>query len=398
MTTPAGPGAVRRNLPSLTAVRAIAAAAVLVFHLDYWQVLDIPGAYYGSTGVALFFVLSGFILTWTARPELSRRGFYLRRVARIYPDHLVTLVVALVVALVVGSPPVTGRVVGANVLLLQAWSLDPTVVYGLNGVAWSLSCELAFYLAFPFLLPLLRRWSPRTRLVVALVALAIPLAATVVAPTTYQVLYHFPLARFPEFVLGVVAGLAFVEGRRSRVPWAGVLGIFAAVLVAAELTHATEAVARVALVLPFALFLMLCAERDLRGRRSVLTHRVLIVAGSASYAFYLVHELVIRRVVDTPLTGVAAAAVITVASGALAYALYRFVEEPARHLIVNRWGRRMRRRTPTGAATGGAEASPGPTASPAAASTSPSADPAPAPTAATTETATASPSPPTLPH
>ncbi|MET4225073.1 acyltransferase family protein [Oerskovia enterophila] len=397
MATPAGPDAVRRNLPSLTAVRAIAAAAVLVFHLDYWQVLDIPGAYYGSTGVALFFVLSGFILTWTANPALPRRGFYLRRVARIYPDHLVTLVAALVIALVVGSPPVTGRIIGANVLLLQAWSLDPTVVYGLNGVAWSLSCELAFYVAFPFVLPLLRRWSGRTRLVVTLVALAIPLVATVVAPATYQVLYHFPLARFPEFVLGVVAGLAFVEGRRSRVPWAGVLGILAAVLVAAELTHATEAVARVALVLPFALFLMLCAERDLRGRRSVLTHRVLIVAGSASYAFYLVHELVIRRVLAMPLTGVLAAAVITVAAAALAYALYRFVEEPARHLIVNRWGRG--RRASAGAPTGASQASPGPTAPLADAGASPTADPAPAPTAAAaTETATASPSPPTRPH
>lgn len=367
MTTPAETSSAPRQLPSLTAIRAVAAAAVLVFHLDYWQVLDIPGAYYGSTGVALFFVLSGFILTWTTNPALARSGFYLRRVARIYPDHLVTLVAALVIALVLGSPPVTGRIIGANVLLLQAWSLDPTVVYGLNGVAWSLSCELAFYLAFPFLLPLLRRWTTRTRLVVTLVALAIPLVATVVAPTTYQVLYHFPLARFPEFVLGVVAGLAFVEGHRSRVPWAGVLGILAAVLVAAELTHATEAVARVALVLPFALFLMLCAERDLRGRRSVLTHRVLIVAGSASYAFYLVHELVIRRVLDTPLTGVLAAAVITVGAAVLAYALYRFVEEPARHLIVNRWGRRQR--------------------------ASVSADPAAAP-----ETATASTSPPSPPR
>ena len=95
MATPAGPAVVRRHLPSLTAVRAIAAAAVLVFHLDYWQVLDIPGAYYGSTGVALFFVLSGFILTWTANAALPRSGFYLRRIARIYPDHLVTLVAAL---------------------------------------------------------------------------------------------------------------------------------------------------------------------------------------------------------------------------------------------------------------------------------------------------------------
>lgn len=339
MTTP-DLGSARRQLPSLTAVRAVAAVAVLVFHLDYWQVLDIPGAFYGSTGVALFFVLSGFILTWTANPHLPRSGFYLRRVARIYPDHLVTLVAALVIALVIGSPAVTGRVVGANVLLLQAWSLDSTVVYGLNGVAWSLSCELAFYLAFPFVLPLLRRWAPRTRIVVALVALAIPLVVTIAVPTTYQVLYHFPLARFPEFVLGIVAGLAFVEGRRSRVPRAALFGVVAVVLVVSQLTHATEAVARVALVLPFALLLMVFADRDLHGRRSVLTHRLMIVAGSASYAFYLVHELVIRRVLDTPLRGVLAALVITVASALLAYALYRFVEEPARHLIVNRWGRR----------------------------------------------------------
>ncbi|MHA7133373.1 acyltransferase family protein [Oerskovia turbata] len=347
MTNPAGTGAARRQLPSLTSVRALAAAAVLVFHLDYWDVLDIPGAFYGSTGVALFFVLSGFILTWTADPTRSLGGFYVRRVARIYPDHLVTLVIALVVALVVGSTAVSGPVVGANLLLVQAWSFDPTVAYGLNGVAWSLSCELAFYLAFPFLLPLLRRWSPRVRLAVALGMLAVPMVATIVSPTTYQVLYHFPPARFPEFVLGVVAGLAFVEGRRSRLGWAWLVGILAAVLVVAQLTHATEAVARVALVLPFTLLLLVLAERDLRGTRSVLTTRAMLVAGAASYAFYLVHELVIRRVLDSPLTGVLAAVVVTVAASLAAYALYRWVEEPARHLIVRRWtARRSRRRSP----------------------------------------------------
>jgi peptidoglycan/LPS O-acetylase OafA/YrhL len=43
-----------------------------------------------ATGVSFFFVLSGFVLTWSARPDDIATGFWRRRIARIYPVHLVT--------------------------------------------------------------------------------------------------------------------------------------------------------------------------------------------------------------------------------------------------------------------------------------------------------------------
>ncbi|WP_153006429.1 acyltransferase [Leucobacter sp. G161] len=50
---------------------------------------------FGNSGVAFFFVLSGFVLTYSARPATTTRNFYWRRFGRIYPAHIVALLLAV---------------------------------------------------------------------------------------------------------------------------------------------------------------------------------------------------------------------------------------------------------------------------------------------------------------
>lgn len=324
-----------RNLPSLTSVRAFAAALVLLYHLDTtWGIVHVPGVGAGRIGVGFFYVLSGFILTWTARPG-PLRGFYVRRFARIYPDHLVTFLAGLVVVSVTATGPVTWQVALPNVLLVQAWFPSDDVAFGINGVAWSLSVEAAFYLAFPFLLAGLRRLSPLVRMAVVLAALALPMAVSRTVPGAAFYLFHFPPARAPEFALGIVAGLAFVDGWRPRLPRIALGAVTALGVVAASLAGAPD-YACVVLELPFVLFLVACGTADERGSRWVLARRGMVAAGSASYAFYLVHELVIRIAYGAGATGPVVAFVIAIVAACLAWALYTGVETPARRWIVRR--------------------------------------------------------------
>src|SRR3954465_3656973 len=152
------------RLDALTGLRFWFAFLVVVHHsLQHWFGNRVyPVADFGYIGVDFFFVLSGFVLTWSWRPEVSARRFWWNRVARIWPLHLTTLVLAVVfVADQINHPGVLGTV--ANLLLLQAWVPSDKVYFGYNAVAWSLSCEVFFYLAFPWLVKAIASMSTRSQ-------------------------------------------------------------------------------------------------------------------------------------------------------------------------------------------------------------------------------------------
>lgn len=166
----------------LTGIRFIAAAWVLAYHLQGplqpLGVLEIPvlseTLRVGRLGVDLFFALSGFILTHT---YLQRMGgslkarqtgqFWWLRLARVYPVHVVMLLVAGVA--VVAEAMLAGRTPDRdwlnpidffrNLLLIQEWGPDPQ--RGWNFVAWSLSMEWLAYLAFPLLILVIWRMHRR---------------------------------------------------------------------------------------------------------------------------------------------------------------------------------------------------------------------------------------------
>ena len=97
----------RRDLPSLTGLRFVAALMVFGFHSAGYGVTTTPWWHlpqFGFLGVAFFFVLSGVVLTWSTRPGQSAGAFWQRRFARVYPSHAVTAVIAIALYLWVMPP------------------------------------------------------------------------------------------------------------------------------------------------------------------------------------------------------------------------------------------------------------------------------------------------------
>ena len=81
-------------LPRLTSLRWFAALAVFLVHADsLFQWAPLRLFRFGASGVTFFFILSGFVLTWSMVPNLSARTFWWRRFARIYPACFVALMV-----------------------------------------------------------------------------------------------------------------------------------------------------------------------------------------------------------------------------------------------------------------------------------------------------------------
>lgn len=205
----------------LTRLRFAFIAWVVLYHLDLGLGvtrqfgLDWPWISRGYLGVDGFFLLSGFalFLGYGHRPPLTWaawRGFLLRRIAKIFPLHLLALA-ALV--LLVGAAMAAGitirqperfslRDLWLQALLLNAW--ETTRVFAWNYPSWALSAEWAGYLAFPPVLWLVLRL-PRAGLppALALLLAGIALQASWQYGSMNQAL-HLGLLRFGlEFGLGL---------------------------------------------------------------------------------------------------------------------------------------------------------------------------------------------------
>jgi peptidoglycan/LPS O-acetylase OafA/YrhL len=351
----------RRDLPSLTGLRWVAAFLVFAFHsagygvatTGWWHLTR-----FGFVGVSFFFVLSGVVLTWSARPGQGAREFYWRRFARIYPAHAVTAVVAIVLYVVVMPPhkPIWAGLLA--LLLLHAWPPVPVVNSAANGVSWSLSCEAFFYALFPVLSTMLSRWSRRRRTAFVTAVLTVcssaAIACSFVAGGRYDVpAYENPLVRVGEFVLGVALGLALREGwvPRVRLGWAWTSAAAASgmALYVGLLRGwpVPRGVADVLAVGPLALVLVAYAGRDLIGRETLMSRRWAVYLGQLSFAFYLVHQLVLDLVLKRwmPLThptvpgAILRTVVALVVSVVAAMVVHHGVELRAQRLLTRRRAR-----------------------------------------------------------
>ncbi|MFL6077872.1 MAG: acyltransferase family protein [Mycobacteriales bacterium] len=348
------------RLPSLTGLRFVAAVMVFGFHLRNENAILHPRLRQwvetvfglGLTGVGFFFVLSGFVLAWSARPEEPARAFWRRRAARIWPNHLVMAAVVVVVGLKLRFlPPLEHGPTLANLALVQCWKPDQRWYFSLNSPSWSLSCEAFFYLMFPCWHGLLRRLPGRALLPAAVLLVgavwAVPAVVWQVAPaqtpTTWWIIYYLPLTRCAEFLLGIVLALAVRAGRFPPVPFP----VAAAVTVASyqiATRHLPWPLSIVAgTVAGFALLVPAAVLADLRGRRTVIGNRLFVWLGDRSFALYLVQYPVIAgghrllaRSGHGALHGTAALAAFTAAfalSLLLAALLHACVETPAYRLL-----------------------------------------------------------------
>ncbi|WP_431925281.1 acyltransferase family protein [Micromonospora wenchangensis] len=363
------------RLPSLTGLRWIAAMLVFGYHVGTMRIVAQPDAKavvdwlftLGLSGVQFFFILSGFVLVWSARDGDRRRDFWRRRLAKIYPNHVLTWAAALLVMWWFADP-VVPRAALENLFLVQAWDPTPGYFYSINNVSWSLSCELFFYLCLPLALPAIRRAHSG---VLWAVVVAVPLVILALWPgqqllpegSNWWFTQVFPLVRSTEFWLGVAAAELLRRGhwRGPALPLASLLFVVvwvAAHWIPAEMWAALLSVAYI-LVIPAA------ARADVQGRRSPWRHRTLIWLGEVSFAFYLVHVLVMMTVLRltghwgvglSGWSGPLAVLGFLVLNLALAAALHRFVETPMMRRLAPR-----RRTTPaTPAAASGAPGAGGP--------------------------------------
>lgn len=382
-------GVVPARVPFLDVMRGFAILAVFLFHsvravydradlvpwstsgwirdlstLSGFEFLLVPFNF-GSCGVAIFFVISGFCihLSYVKTVDQDRwfRGFMTRRVLRIYPPYLVALLLFSFVwpwrSIDFSRPGDTWNFL-SHLLLLHNFG-QKAIFTGINGSFWSIAVEFQLYLLYPviFWLGSKRGWRHALWWCVvvevslrALVSLMI--TWLVAANAEFEALRGLAYAPF-SFMLSWGIGAAIAEAHRRGEPlplarhswlaWAGIA-------VLSTFVRPVENFSFLFYSLSTAAFL----SRSLLGERLIpqfvgsgLVTRHLRFVGVTSYSLYLLHQPLletvkpaVRRLAPTwevPI-GITWCACLATwpAILACAWILYRFCEVPAQS-----WGRRL---------------------------------------------------------
>lgn len=389
VTVPAGPvrvdAAPLGYQPALDGMRAAAVLAVMLFHFLGPDIFT-----GGLIGVDVFFVLSGFLITNLLLDEqhragaVSLRGFYHRRILRLFPAMYTLLGLVAVAALFIGREyPSVWAEIAAAALYSYQWFLaffgfaepgSPRVLFHL----WSLSVEEWFYFVWPILLLVGMRTLRRQRVLVWAAGVwiagwtAIRLSGDVVGVNWTaeqpfagtgvgyggEVVYRLSAMRFDQLVAGCLLALAVrrfawnpvrrtagpdgaadpVGADRAGPRWAAAAAAVGIVLLAAELLLA----GRVSLFDPFggvgfnAALLALPAvvlwvhlhPEGLWGR--LLSLPLLVWIGKRSYGLYLWHEVL--NVLTPEASGkvqlLVRTVVLLVASMGVAELSWRYIESP----------------------------------------------------------------------
>lgn len=340
--------------PPLDGMRAIAILAVLVFHT--W-----PGAMRGGfTGVDVFFVLSGYLITSVILHDVQAgrfrmREFYLRRIQRLMPNALLAVLATMLLSWWLLLPSAATQVAEHGLwTVFQAsnfwirshvggyWGEQAGSVPLLH--TWSLAVEEQFYLLFPWVLVMLvRRRRAAPALAVALLAsLALGVYSTAVHPVA--AFYLLPMRGW-ELLLGAVLALEVMSLDNARsgelitqpvwrecLGWAGLGGMLAGFVF---IRDDAGFPGMVALLPALGALAVIAATAGGRGSLArLLGTSFLVETGRRSYALYLWHwplivigrefaDLVGWPVVLGAMGGLAA-------SIAMAVLVYRLVELPLR--------------------------------------------------------------------
>lgn len=204
------------HVPALDGIRGLAVLLVLLFHCCLYGPF-VPVFSIGWTGVDLFFVLSGFLITGILLDTRGQEGYFkrfiVRRVLRVFPLYYATL--AFVFLLDTWHP--MDAVQGLAARQAWFWCYVPNLLFAFHGWQepgkvlnhfWSLAIEEQFYLIWPWVVGLCGRRTLVWTMVLGIATSVALRAAYPVAPFSYT----FTLARIDGLLLGALLAL----GLRAR--------------------------------------------------------------------------------------------------------------------------------------------------------------------------------------
>lgn len=267
----------------------------------------------GECGVAFFFTLSGFVLSWgygtsVQSDTFNHRGFLWRHLCGLYPLHLLIFIFVLTFDLKAGIHYDAAQLL-TNLLLLQSWTPSNHTLFTINGVSWFLCNTIFYYLIFPYLHRFIATLiSKRKFFIFSLSVVALYLVFALYIPQSYIncTLYASPLLRIPDFALGIAAcqfykrvntfSNSFIS-KWLRLPlFIDVATLFFTYIIYQHLLPNLRCAALFWLVIPPLIMKLAYHNQSNSPIARLLSSKVLSWLGNISFEFFLTHTFVLRIV------------------------------------------------------------------------------------------------------
>jgi peptidoglycan/LPS O-acetylase OafA/YrhL len=340
------------RIEGLDGLRALAVLIVFCSHYCAYIFPSRAGllekVFPGMLGVALFFAISGFLISalllreYRATKHINLKNFYIRRLLRLTPALYIYVAVTFIAYLIVDKNVRVSDFMAALLYVSNYYQMiQHTTLYYMP--LWSLAIEEHFYLLFPLFLLTVMRWSPSA------------LVPTLIGLIVLQFFWRFHVASLPHMdwrwvysrtdtrldsllfgvLLTTLATTAGFERVRAAIA-SGPSGLFSIALLAISVADRNEifrmsaryTLQGAALVILIA-FIVYNTGRIAKFCRRFLEIPILVYIGQISYSLYLWHLTILKFFVHvlgnvSPILAIALA-LVSVGMAALSY---RFIETP----------------------------------------------------------------------
>ena len=290
-----------KKIDSLTSMRFIAAGFFILYHIRAMEIpLLKPLTDLTPYMISFFFVLSGFVMTlvyYQPGKRFNYRDFWVARISRIYPIHLLSLALACV-HYVDALGKIKPLEYLSAVFLFQAWIPEYALTF--NFPAWTLAVEMFFYLLFPFLVLFASRQRLRRMIWISLGIWTInQIFRQVLIHAGFEVhtafIAYFPLLHLDAFILGLVGGLWLLsEGGKINInPTTNLLFMLASTGIIVSLVAVFNIGLRLGAINGFfsplfvVIILTLCFDKTIIT--DLLCQNWLVRLGESSYSLYIFH-------------------------------------------------------------------------------------------------------------
>ena len=282
-------------ITNLQTLRGVAAIMIFAHHFGFTSSVTDS---FGDCAVAVFMMLSGFVLTLAfsspgkPAPNLSR--FMTKRLTRIYPLYLIgQLATFALLKFDIGPAKAV-----ADILMLQSWIPTPDYYFSGNSPSWFVSDLMLCYLVFLPLDKLLTSGGKTAFLFIAAILTSYFLCVRFIPDNlVHPIIYIFPPMQLPVFIIGMLAAKIFnkiprptLRAVRADIPILAAVSLFAILIYYYPDVSTRLSLSSYWWPATFILILLLSLYDKTKCVTTTVLHTpVLVRLGDISYAFYILH-------------------------------------------------------------------------------------------------------------
>jgi len=334
----------REYRPEVDGLRAISVISVLLFHLDFHAFSG------GFIGVDVFFVISGYLITKNIITDIGNGvftfpRFYLKRLHRLFPAFLTTILITFLVSGLLLSPDHYERLAKSMIYTVLSvanvffWSESGYFAAGADIKpflhCWSLSVEEQFYLLWPLLVFFLAKLDIRKTVpkVVAIIMIISLIITEYTLKKDSEAAFFISFFRIYEFCIGALC--IWLSGRDHNTKAAEILtfsGIGLILYSVFVFNGETPFPGVNALVPCVGAALVIAFSNKSIYAKAILKNKIMVLMGVLSYSLYLVHwpVIVLYKYWKWDSLSISDAVMLLVVCFVLAWLMHKYIEAPFR--------------------------------------------------------------------